>query len=158
MDKSIINRYIQLDYIPSAPKYFYLYNEIYNEFLKNHKCQNILTVGVEHGFIETLNYLKLLTHDTKINFVGTQNSTRDFENYMANDSILSINKNIRYTDILTPKLYDLLVPSYLADTIIFNYFALPRGFNFNFVFTQTIIKYVPFTLNYKPTPGGFEFK
>jgi hypothetical protein len=158
-----INKYITLKYTPAVPKFFYTYNEIYEKYLvkyqhlHNHtnKFKSILNIGLEHGFIELLNYLKLLKPDTNINFIGKLNSTNAFENYIKTDSVLSTYKNINYDATLNNNLYDLLLTSYKVDTIIFNYNTGISGFNFNFAFSQTIGNFVSMLLALKSlTKGG----
>lgn len=155
LDNSNLNKYITQKYTPSVPKFFYTYNEIYQKYLVNHqhnytnKFKNILNIGLEHGFIELLNYLKLLRPDTNINFLGTLNSTNAFENYIKTNSALSIYKNINYENNINKQLYDLLVPTYSADTIIFNYNTIVSGFNFNFAFSQTLVNFVGMLLALK---------
>lgn len=151
LDNSNLNKYITFKYTPSIPNYFYAYNEIYKSLLQqhNHRFKNILNIGLEHGFIELLNYLKLLKQDTKINFIGTIKSINAFANYLKSESILSTNNNIKYEHIIPKVIYDILIPNHTADTIIFNHPAGIGGFNFNFAFIQITINFVGMLLALK---------
>jgi hypothetical protein len=154
-----ISKNIELIYKPSAPKFFYLYNEIYQLFLAGKKFNRILCIELNNGFIELLKYHGKLSKNTHITFIGTDKSGAAFNDFITEHKDNLNMDNIIVNTTLGKKIYDILDvvlggehkqekkrQKKLYDLIVFNYHTFSVGIDFNFAFLQITINYVAMML------------
>ena len=159
-----INKYLELDYVPSIPGTFYIYHELARLYLSKPLpiLSSIISVGLDPGFIEYANHAGMINSKTIIRFLGTPKGNTALETFISEKTPAT--KHITHSGPLTNKtVYDLLLDDLVipasskADVVTFNYYTIMMGIDYNFAFMQNISNLVGMLFGLKHLAQGGTF-